>query len=115
MSDETSDLEDALDGLIDASNYAEDIGEFELSRDIARLYQELAKASPNEHWDTIYTYRVEFNSDADDGLESNLHPEHYFFVEEISSDVLELMATEDQAGAIADLSVVEAVNKQDDT
>lgn len=44
MTDKDS-LEKALDGLINAVEYAEDIGEDELSREISELYQSLAIAS----------------------------------------------------------------------
>ena len=46
-------LEDALDGLVAASRYAESIGEDELSVDLGVIYQELARRSPDEHWDSV--------------------------------------------------------------
>lgn len=52
-STDTPDLEDALDGLIAAARYAEAIGETDLDHDIGRLYQDLAQASPDEHWDVV--------------------------------------------------------------
>lgn len=57
MSDQDS-LENALDGLIDAVEYAEDIGEHELAKEISSLYQELGRRSPDEHWDDVYKCRV---------------------------------------------------------
>lgn len=57
MSDQDS-LEDALDGLIDAVEYAEDIGEHELAKEISGLYQELGRRSPDEHWDDVHKCRV---------------------------------------------------------
>ena len=55
-------LGDALDGLIDAVKYAEDIGEQELAREISSLYQELGRKSPDEHWDPVYKCRVAGNA-----------------------------------------------------
>lgn len=51
MSAEEPDLEEALDGVIAATKYAEEIGEDEISRKLGRIYQELGKAAPEDHWD----------------------------------------------------------------
>jgi len=57
-SDEPEGLERALDGLIAAVDYAEDIGERELSRRIAACYQALGEAAPAEHWEDPPTCSV---------------------------------------------------------
>lgn len=46
----TPDLEDALDGLTAATNYAESIDEDDLAKEIGHLYQQLAEAAPDEDW-----------------------------------------------------------------
>ncbi|MFC6964981.1 hypothetical protein [Halocatena marina] len=48
---EDVDLEDALDGLIAAVRYTDDIDEVDLSRRIASCYQEVGKKAPKEHWE----------------------------------------------------------------
>ncbi|WP_020222525.1 hypothetical protein [Halarchaeum acidiphilum] len=57
-SDESAALEHALDGLIAAVDYAEDIGENELSRRIASCYQALGEAAPTDHWEDPPTCSV---------------------------------------------------------
>lgn len=57
-------LEDALDGLNHATRYAEEIGEDEISRICARLYQELGEAAPDDHW-TETEYSEEIHTDHD--------------------------------------------------
>lgn len=51
MKEEDPDLEDALDGLIAATHYAEEIGEDELAKEISSLYQDLGRVAPDDHWD----------------------------------------------------------------
>lgn len=51
MDSEEPDLEDALDGVIAATNYAEEIGEDEIAKELGRLYQDLGRVAPEEHWD----------------------------------------------------------------
>lgn len=46
-------LEKALEGLIHASEYAGSIGEHAFARHLAQMYQEMARVSPDEHWDEI--------------------------------------------------------------
>ena len=45
------DLEDALDGLINATNYCEQHGHDELAREASGLYQAVALASDEDEWD----------------------------------------------------------------
>lgn len=49
MKDEPT-LEDALDGLINAVNYCDDRGMNDLAIEIAGLYQQVAKDSPEDEW-----------------------------------------------------------------
>lgn len=51
MSEQDADLEAALDGLMDATEYAEAIGEDDLAVEIGELYQRIAQAAPEDHWD----------------------------------------------------------------
>ena len=44
MTDDEITAEDALDGLVNASSYADDIGEEELARITARCYQRMGSA-----------------------------------------------------------------------
>ena len=46
-------LEDALDGLVAASAYCEDVGLHGLSRMIGVLYQRVAIEAPEDDWGTI--------------------------------------------------------------
>lgn len=52
------DLEEALDGLITAADYADMIAEYELAEQIANCYQELAQKSPDESWTGVYECSV---------------------------------------------------------
>ena len=60
---ENPDLEDALDGLIAAVNYTDEIGCVELSNEIAELYQRLGGMAPSEHWEnsspTLGTWKTQ--------------------------------------------------------
>lgn len=49
--EEDPDLELALDGLYHASHYADEIGEKAIAFKIAKMYQLLAQAAPEEDWD----------------------------------------------------------------
>jgi len=51
MTNDDPNLERALDGLIAAADYAEEIDEHELSSRIGRCYQDIGAAAPDEHWD----------------------------------------------------------------
>jgi hypothetical protein len=51
MTKQDADLEAALDGLMDATEYAEAIGADDLAVEIGELYQRLAQAAPDDHWD----------------------------------------------------------------
>lgn len=51
-------LNEALNGLINAVEYAEDIGEDELAREISSMYQTLSARSPEQHWDDVKEYTV---------------------------------------------------------
>lgn len=51
MIEDDPDLEDALDGLINAVRYAEGIGEERIAAMAAETYQELGAAAPSAHWD----------------------------------------------------------------
>ena len=51
MSTYGDDLERALDGLQDAEQYAKDIGEPHLAREIGEIYQALGEAAPERHWE----------------------------------------------------------------
>jgi len=56
--EEGAELESALDGLIAAADYADAIGEDELSARISSCYQELAEIAPKDHWNDLPTCSV---------------------------------------------------------
>lgn len=110
MSDQDS-LEKALDGLINAVRYAEDIGEDELAREISTLYQELGKVSPEEHWDDVYQYRV-YGDDMYQVLEDTEGV--FMFDEEGVSQGFEIYATEDGRDRLKNRSKVSEVELLDE-
>jgi len=87
----SSDLEAALDGLIAATNYAEAIGEDDLAVAIGELYQRLARASPDEHWDAPDSVSTEDGEGSftlyqtnDDGAADDLAGEGYWHLEQMN-------------------------------
>lgn len=110
MSDQDS-LENALDGLIDAVRYAEDIGEHELARKISTLYQELGEVSPDEHWDDVYRYKVYGDDDMYEVLEDTEGV--FMFDEEGVSQGFEIYATEDGRDRLDNKSMVSEIERLD--
>lgn len=110
MSDQDS-LQDALDGLINAVEYAESIEENELARDISSLYQELGRVSPDEHWNKVYHCRV-FGSDLQRVLERN---ENAMLQEKVSEGVFELYTTADGIEDLRSLDKVSEVEVVENT
>lgn len=105
MSDQDS-LEMALDGLIKAVRYAEDIGEDELAREVSALYQKLADVSPEEHWDDVYRYKVYGNDIYEvvkdtDGV--------FIFDKEGVSQGIKVYATEDGRDRLKNISKISEV------
>lgn len=108
MSDEDS-LQDALDGLISAVEYAESIGERELAREISSLYQEVGRVSPDEHWNEVYYCRVS-GTNLQRVLEQN---ESTMLRENVSEGVFELYTTADgieDLRSSSEVSEVEMLN-----
>lgn len=102
MSDQDS-LKDALDGLIDAVEYAEDIGEHELAREISALYQKVGRKSPDEHWDPVYKCRVT-GREVHNAVEE---VEEAMILEDQDGDTIEVHATSD---AISELENKENIS-----
>lgn len=109
MSDQDS-LEDALDGLMDAVEYAESIEENELARNISSLYQELGRVSPDEHWDEVHYCRVS-GSNLERVLEQN---ENVMLQEKVSEGVFEFYTTDDGIEDLRDRSEVSELEVVED-
>lgn len=109
MSDQNS-LESALDGLVEAIKYAEDIGEYELAKDISSLYQELGRRSPDDHWDNVYKCIVtgvniqEVVEDVDEAVNFG----------ESEGDKVELHATSDAISELEDHDDIVSVDIVDE-
>lgn len=109
MSDDN--LEDALDGLFDTVSYLEDIGEHELAREVGDLYQRVAKASPNEHWDEVQRYVV-FGDDVVDVIEDT---EGAMLFDEGAIDAsIGLYATSDAVDTLRESDEVERIKVDSD-
>lgn len=51
-------LENALDGLLDAVEYAEQINEDQLADELSELYQRVADKAPDDHWNRLQAYQL---------------------------------------------------------